>query len=103
MASVTGHKTITVVAVPQGKCIMCLFATQLNILCCVCVAHAQDLHWLLTTGRRIWQKSVSSVRRICSILFSMPVTPSAEVHPHKHTHVYAVFNDWVMHFSLLAF
>lgn len=64
---------------------MCLFATQLNILCCVCVAHAQDLHWLLKTGRRIWQKSVSSVRRICSILFSMPVTPSAEVHPHKHT------------------
>lgn len=81
-------------AVRSSQLLLCLrenascarFAAKLNVLRFVCAVHAQDLHWLPKTGRRTWQKSVSSVRRICSIRFSMPVTPSAEVYAHKNTH-----------------
>ncbi len=87
----SGHHAVTVVAVAEGKYVTCLLccATQYELYL-VCI-HAQERHWPLTTGRRIWLKLVSSVRRICSIPSSMPVTPSAEVHTHTHTHLHTPF------------
>lgn len=74
----TAHKAVGVVTVPKAKCIMCFHChpTQCAVLC---VAHARDLKFLQISRRRAWQRSASSVRRICLTPFSTPATPSAEV------------------------
>lgn len=74
--------------------VLALLRNSVQLSLFVLHIHAQDPQQPLTTRRRTWQKSASSVRRIYSTPSSTPVTPSAEVRPHSDWVTHAVFQQY---------